>query len=179
MITNKLYLAVIAALSLGCASLCSAQTSSPTSTASGAKLSTTSTSPAATSSTAAAAASSAPYTEGPVWEISMIKTKPGMDDDYLKQLSGALKPIYDEEKKQRIILDYKILIGDASGRDDFNILIMVQYPNMAALDGLRDKTEPIMSKVMGGEDQQRQLAVKRLDVREILGAKTMREITLK
>ena len=109
----------------------------------------------------------------------MIKTKPGMDDDYLKQLGGALKPIYEEEKKARIILDYKILIGDASNRDDYNILIMVQYANMAALDGLREKTDPIMTKVMGGEDQRRQLAVKRLDVREILGTKTMREITLK
>ena len=36
-----------------------------------------------------------------------------------------------------------------------------------------------MSKVMGSEDAQRQLAVKRLDVREILGTKTMREVTLK
>jgi hypothetical protein len=32
---------------------------------------------------------------------------------------------------------------------------------------------------MGSEDAQRQLAVKRLDVREILGTKTMREVTLK
>jgi hypothetical protein len=179
MITNKLYIAAIAALSLGFASLCSAQTTSPASTASGAKTSTSGASPASTSSTAASAPTGAPYTEGSVWEISMIKTKPGMDDDYLKQLSGALKPIYEEEKKAKIILDYKILIGDAANRDDYNILIMVQYANMAALDGLREKTEPIMSKVMGGEDQRRQLAVKRLDVREILGAKTMREITLK
>jgi len=50
---------------------------------------------------------------------------------------------------------------------------------MAAFDGLRERTDPIMSKVMGSEDAQRQLAVKRLDVREILGNKTMREVTLK
>ena len=174
MIMNKLNLAAIAALSLGLANLCSAQTSSPAGTASGAK--TASASPA---SATTAAPTGAPYTEGPVWDISMIKTKTGMDDDYLKQLAGALKPIYEEEKRARIILDYKILIGDASSRDDYNILIMVQYANMAALDGLREKTEPIMSRVMGGEDQRRQLAVKRLDVREILGNKTMREITLK
>lgn len=179
MITNKLNLAAIAALSFGLANLCSAQTSSPTSTASGAKTSTSGAGPASISSTTASAPTGAPYTEGPVWDITMIKTKTGMDDDYLKQLGGALKPIYEEEKKARIILDYKILLGDSSSPHDFNILIMVQYPNMAAFDGLRDKTEPIMAKVMGGEDQRRQLAVKRLDVREILGTKTMREITLK
>ena len=131
------------------------------------------------SSTSATAPTGAPYTEGPVWDITMVKTKTGMGDDYLKQLGGALKPIYEEEKKQKLILDYKILLGDASSPHDFDILIMVEYPNMAAFDGLRDKTEPIMSKVMGGEDQRRQVAVKRMDVREILGTKTMREITLK
>jgi hypothetical protein len=109
----------------------------------------------------------------------MVKTKTGLGDDYLKSISGTVKPVYDEEKKQKIILDYKILNGDASGSQDFNILIMVQYPNMAALDGLREKMDPIIEKVMGSEDQRRATAVKRLDIREILGTKTMREITLK
>lgn len=109
----------------------------------------------------------------------MVKTKTGMDDDYFKQISGSVKPIYDEEKKQKIILDYKILMGDPHNRDEANIIIMVQYPNMAALDGLRDKMDPLIEKVMGNEDQRRQTAVKRLDIREILGTRTMREITLK
>jgi hypothetical protein len=176
---------IIATLSLGLAGLCFGQTSSP---ASGSKTSAASASPTSAASTSSTSTSSttmsppsmgAPYTEGAVWNVSMIKTKTGMSDDYLKQLSGALKPIYEEEKKQKLILDYKILLGDASSPHDFDILIMVEYPNMAAFDGLREKTEPIMSKIMGGEDQRRQLAVKRLDVREILGTKMMREITLK
>ena len=109
----------------------------------------------------------------------MIKTKTGLSDEYLKQITGTVKPVYDEEKKQKIILDYKILEGDAMGAQDFDILIMVQYPNMAALDGLRNKMDPIVEKVMGSEEQRRDTAVKRLDIREILGTKTMREITLK
>jgi hypothetical protein len=109
----------------------------------------------------------------------MVKSKAGLDDDYLRQISGTVKPVYEEEKKQKIILDYKILQGDAMGTQDYNIIIMVQYPNMAALDGLRDKMDPILEKVMGSEDQRRATAVKRLDIREILGTKTMREITLK
>ena len=90
-----------------------------------------------------------------------------------------MKPVYDEEKKQKIILDYKILNGEASSPQDFNILILVEYPNWAAFDSLRDKMDPIVEKVMGSEEQRRDTAVKRLDVREILGTKTMREITLK
>jgi len=160
----------IAALSLVLAGLCFGQSSSPTSAAGSSKTS---------AATATTATTGAPYTEGAVWDITMVKTKAGMSDDYLKQLAQGLKPIYEEEKKQKLILDYKILIGDAASPHDYDILIMVQYPNMAAFDGLRDKIDPIMTKVMGGEDQQRSTMVKRMDVREILGTKTMREITLK
>ncbi len=163
--TKKANIFAIVALSLGIAGVCFAQTTNPSNTS------------AITSTTKNS--SMAPYTEGPVWTITMVRTKAGMDDDYLKAISKSVKPIYDEEKKQKIILDYKILNGDASGAQDFNILIMVQYPNMAALDGLRDKMDPIIERVMGSEDQRRATAVKRLDIREILGTKTMREITLK
>jgi len=125
------------------------------------------------------AQSTAPYNEGPVWALSMIKTKTGLSDEYFKQITGTVKPAYDEAKKQKLILDYKILNGEASDAHDFNILIMVEYPNMAAFDGLRDKMDPLVTKVMGSEDQRKDMAVKRLDIREILGTKTMREITLK
>jgi hypothetical protein len=123
--------------------------------------------------------STAPYTEGAVWQITMVKTKAGMGDDYLKALAKIFKSTNDEAKKQGIITDYKILIGDAATQQDYDMLLMIQYPNMAALDGLRDKTDPIGAKMIGNDDQQRQLAVKRLEIREIMGDKTMREITLK
>jgi hypothetical protein len=123
--------------------------------------------------------SNAPYNEGPVWTLTMIKTKTGLADEYLKQITKSVKPVYDDEKKQGIIQDYKILNGEASGPQDFNILILVEYPNWAAFDNLRDKMDPIVEKVMGTEEQRLTTATKRLDIREILGTKTMREITLK
>jgi hypothetical protein len=126
-----------------------------------------------------AGGSSAPYNEGPVWTLTMIKTKTGLTDQCIKQITGTVKPVYDEEKKQKVILDYKILNGEASNPQAFNIFILVGYPNWAAFDSLRDKMDPIVEKVMGSEEQRTQLAVKRLDIREILGTKTMREITLK
>jgi hypothetical protein len=153
-------LLVTGALSFGIVSICSAQTTTP---ATGATIK----------------SSRAPYTEGPVWTLTMVRTKAGLDDDYLREISGTVKPVYEAEKNQKLIIDYKILQGDATGPNDYNIIIMVEYANMAALDGLRDKMDPIIEKVMGNEDQRRTTAVKRLDIREILGTKTMREITLK
>jgi hypothetical protein len=146
--TKKLQIVALAALSLGIASLCSAQ-------------------------------SDAPYTEGPVWTATMVKTKAGMTDEYLKSLAKTLKASLDEAKKQNLVLDYKVLLGAAATLQDFDILILVESKNMAAQDNAREKFDPITRKVVGTTDQQQALQVKRLDIREIVGTKLMREITLK
>jgi hypothetical protein len=147
-ITKKLQIVALAALWLGTASLCVAQ-------------------------------SDAPYTEGPVWTVTMVKTKTGMTDEYLKELAKTLKGTLEEAKKQNLVLDYKILLGNPATPQDFNILIMVESKNMAAQDNTREKFDPIARKVVGTTDQQQAIQVKRLDIREIMGTKLMREITLK
>ena len=125
------------------------------------------------------AQSDAPYTEGSVWQITMVKTKYGMSDDYLKGLAKTFKGSLDEAKKEGLVMDYKILIGDAANPQDFDIMLMVESKNMAAFDNAREKFDPIARKVEGNADQQRATAVKRLDIREIMGDKLMREVTLK
>jgi hypothetical protein len=147
-ITKKLQIVALAALSLGIASVCSAQ-------------------------------SDAPYTEGQVWTITMVKAKPGMGDEYLKGLAKTLKGTLDEAKKQDLITDYKILLGNTATPQDFDILIMVERKNMGALDGLREKFDPITRKIVGTPDQQLATQTKRLEIREIMGTKDMREISLK
>jgi hypothetical protein len=125
------------------------------------------------------AQSDAPYTEGPVWNLTMVKTKAGMTDEYLKGLAKTLNASLEEAKKQNLVIDYKVLLGDSATPQDFNILIMVESKNMAAQDNAREKFDPIARKVVGTTDQQQALQVKRLDIREIIGTKLMREITLK
>jgi hypothetical protein len=125
------------------------------------------------------AQSDAPYTEGSVWNVTMVKTKYGMGDDYLKGLAKTFKGTLDEAKKQNLIVSYKILVGDSSSAQDYDILLMVESKNMAAFDNSREKFDPIARKVEGSPDQQRETATKRLDIREILGSKLMREVTLK
>jgi hypothetical protein len=76
-------------------------------------------------------------------------------------------------------MDYKILVGDASNPQDYDILLLQEVQNMAAIDGLRDKLDPIDKKIAGSVDAQRQGAIKRMEVRQIMGNKLMREVTLK
>lgn len=125
------------------------------------------------------AQSDAPYTEGPVWQITMVKTKPGMSDDYLKGIAKTFKGTLEEAKKQNLIMDYKVLVGDAANPHDFDILLMTESKNMAAFDNAREKFDPIAKKIEGSLDEQRNTQVKRLEIREIFGSKLMREVTLK
>jgi hypothetical protein len=55
----------------------------------------------------------------------------------------------------------------------------VESKNMAAQDNAREKFDPIARKFVGTTDQQQAIQVKRLDIREIMGTKLLREITLK
>jgi len=119
------------------------------------------------------------YTEGSVWDITMIRTTAGMADDYLKSLGTTWKPMLEEAKKQGLVLSYKVLSTNAATADDWDLLLMVEYKNWAAFDGISDKFDAIERKVVGTEEQSRQLMTQRLNVRRIIGSKTGQELILK
>jgi hypothetical protein len=122
-----------------------------------------------------------PYTEGSLYYVAFIKTKPGMTDEYLKSLAANQKVFVTEEMNEGIVLSYKILNGVSANPQDFDIIILIEYKNMASQDGLRDKMDAINQKLFGSDadkkDEQRMAS--RVQMREIYGEKLMREITLK
>jgi len=130
---------------------------------------------------ASKAQDTAPYTEGPVWYISFVKVKPGQEDDYLKSLKVSWQAVADEGKKEGYILDSKILYGQAANPQDFQLILMVELKNMAAIDDIRAKQDAALQKVLGSNFEQasKDLATKRVEMREIYGTKIVREITLK
>ena len=120
-----------------------------------------------------------PYKEGSVWTVTFVKVKPGMMDTYLRDLGANRKKLMEQAKKDGLIVSERLLSGDATGREDFDLILMVEYKNWAAFDGLSDKFRALAEKMVGSEDKQVQMMTKRTEVREILGTKTMQEIFLK
>jgi hypothetical protein len=129
--------------------------------------------------TGSAVAQETPYKEGSVWNVTLIKVKPGMFNTYIRDLAATRKPLMEEAKRQGLVISEKMLSGNSANRDDFNMILMVEYKNWAAYDGLSDKFQALSSKVVGSEDKQMQINVKRTDVREIFGSKNMQELTYK
>ncbi len=120
-----------------------------------------------------------PFKDGSVWSVTFVKVKPGMFDVYMKDLAVNRKKLMEQAKKDGLILSEKMLAGDSAGREDFDLILMVEYKNWGAFDGLSDKFRALAQKMVGSEDQQVQMMVKRTDVREIVGTKNMQEIFLK
>lgn len=119
------------------------------------------------------------YKDGTVWQITFIKVKPGMFDVYMADLLPQRKKLFEEARKQGLAISEKMLGGESFGSGDFDIILMTEFKNFAALDGLSDKYEVIMSKVMGSKDAQVKTMVKRTEMREIIGSKTVQEILYK
>jgi len=120
-----------------------------------------------------------PYKEGSVWTVTFVKVKPGMMDTYLRDLGANRKKLMEQAKKDGLILSERLLSGDATGREDFDLILMVEFKNWAAFDGLSDKFRALAEKMVGSEDKQMQMMTKRTEVREIVGTKTMQEIFLR
>ena len=120
-----------------------------------------------------------PYTEGSVWSIGFVKTVPGMTNDYYKNLADNWMKMNEAAKKEGLVLSYKVLYGPAANTEDWDIMLMIEYKNMAAMDGMAEKMEALSGKLLGSQDTRRVGAVKRNEIREIVGGKLVREIILK
>jgi hypothetical protein len=121
-----------------------------------------------------------PYTRGSVWFLQMFRLKPEAGYGYFRDLSATWKRVMEEAKREGLILSYKVLSGGASDRDDWNLALMTELPNMAALDGDgEERFAAISRRVVGDEPQMQAMMEKRGAVRDSIGSKLLRELILK
>jgi len=88
-------------------------------------------------------------------------------------------------KAQGLILSYRILSGTYSNDDDFDVMMMVELPNMAALDpdpareakwkAIRDE----LTAKVGGDEKLKAMRSTLDDLRTFQGEKVMRTVLLK
>lgn len=120
-----------------------------------------------------------PYKDGSVWSVGLIKTNSNMSKEYLKQLKTTWIAVHDEAIKQGLILSYKVLSGAAANPDDWDIMLLVEYKNMASIEGQDAKWDEIQKKVVGNEDMMKKLNENRMTMRTVYGGKLLREIIYK
>lgn len=118
------------------------------------------------------------YKDGPVIDVSYIRTKPGRFDDYMKFLSTTYRTLMEANKKAGLILDYSIYLATPRSPQDPDLLLTITYPNMAALDR-NEEFDAVSRNTVGSMAAQNQATIDRESMREVLGSEVVRELILK
>jgi hypothetical protein len=122
------------------------------------------------------------YKLGSVWNVSLISVESGQTDDYIKSLKGFYTTVMDEAIKDKLVVSYKMLDGTRSNPSDWNFLILIEYKNWAAFDGLNDRFDALRARMAGSEakadESDKKAMTERVKIRSIFGSKTMQEILL-
>lgn len=129
--------------------------------------------------TGAAVGADRPYSEGVVVNVSSVRTEPGMFEEYMKYLAGPYKQLMDEQKKAGIIVDYAVYQVVPRGPNDPDLFLTTTFKNMAALDGLDERSDAITEKFFGNMQQQTSSTVARGKMRTLVGDELIREMVLK
>jgi hypothetical protein len=119
------------------------------------------------------------FTDGPVVNVSAIRTVDGHFDDYMHWLATAWKKQEEAAKKAGIITRYQIMVAQPQGPNDADIFLVVEYKNWAAFDGLGGKLDAVSAQVEGSVEKANQSQADRAKIRTILGSQTMQVAELK
>jgi hypothetical protein len=119
-----------------------------------------------------------PYRNGSVWEMSLIRMKPGMEAAYLTYIATDWKKVQESAKKEGLILSYRVLTTEGHDQTDWNMLLMTEYKDLATMEANQQKGDAFFQKAVGDDQKQMQGYKDRLEIREVLGTRLAREIVL-
>lgn len=119
-----------------------------------------------------------PYRNGTVWEMVFVKMKPGMESAYLGFIATEWKKEQEALKKEGLVVSYKVLETETHHPDDWNLVLMTEFKDLATMEASEDKAEAIAQKLIGDDEKQRQGYKDRLAIREVVGSRLAREIVL-
>jgi hypothetical protein len=119
-----------------------------------------------------------PHHNGSVWDVGYIRVKPGMDEAYMAYLAGPWKAQHEALKKEGLILSYKVIESESHGANDFNLMLMTEYKDLATMEASEDKADALMQKVMGDDQAQMKGYKDRSEIREVVGNRLSREVIL-
>lgn len=126
------------------------------------------------------AASGLPYTNGGVWDFSYIDVKPGQFDTYMTYLSGNWRRAQEAAKQRGDVLSYRVLAVDMPRAGEPDLILAVEYKNMAVFDRSPDETQALSSQATGLTPQQAtQGSIDREAMRSNIGGMGLRELKFK
>lgn len=119
------------------------------------------------------------YESGTVWEFTEVKTVDGHFDDYMQWLATQWKAQEEALKKAGVIKSYKVLVAMDPREHEGDLLLAVEYPNMAVFDRSVADQYALQKKIFGSLVQASKEQADRSSIRTIKSDYLMREAVLK
>jgi hypothetical protein len=119
------------------------------------------------------------YNDGPVQNVTFIRTVDGHFDDYMHWLATTYKKQQEAAKAAGLITSYQVLVGQPHNPQDADIILITEYKNWAALDHLGSKFDQVLAKVEGSVDAANKSQADRAKIRTVLGSDTVQVAQLK
>ena len=119
------------------------------------------------------------WNDGPVLNVSAIRTVDGHFDDYMHWLATGFKKIEESAKAAGLITRYEVIVAEPHNAQEADIYLVIEYKNWAALDHIGGKLDQLLAQAEGSVDAANKGVADRSKIRTILGSQTMQIAVLK
>ena len=119
------------------------------------------------------------YEEGPVWQIMTFRTAPGKTEAHLKNIAIVWEHQLKLAVEKEVLVDYKVLTKWSSSPDDWNIMVIEMFPNMASYDTFWDDWAGIDEETIDTLEFQERFGRLEKTGTQFLGTVFAREVRLK
>jgi hypothetical protein len=119
------------------------------------------------------------YEEGPVWQIMKFRTAPGKTELHLKNIATVWEHQLKLAVDKGVLVDYKVLTKWSSNPDDWNIMVIEIFPEMASYDSFWQDWAAIDSETIETPEFQERFERLESTGTEFLGTEFAREVRLK
>jgi hypothetical protein len=119
------------------------------------------------------------YNDGPVQNVTFIRTVDGHFDEYMHWLATTYKKEQEAAKAAGLITRYQVLVGQPHNTQDADIILITEYKNWAALDHLGSKLDQVNAKVEGSVDAANKSEADRAKIRTVMGSDNVQVAELK
>ncbi|HEU4747245.1 MAG TPA: hypothetical protein VFS56_02000 [Gemmatimonadaceae bacterium] len=118
-------------------------------------------------------------TPGTVSRVVLLDIKPGRANAFWADMRQNWKPLWDEQKRQGLLVDYSVATKTTTeGADDWDVLVTLTYANWAAFDTFGSRAAPITLRHYGSAARRDSATMARIENATTAGNFLVRDQTL-
>ena len=116
------------------------------------------------------------YEQGTVWTVGYIETKPGYFNAYMNNLENQWLQFIKAQQQDGDVLSYKVLNVVSTRDGEPDLILMVEWKNMAVFDRGVEYFEDMTKRLAGSIDEQVNRNISRETLRNLRGGLIAREL---